>query len=110
MEKIYEFETHQSLTPARRKVVEEHIERYAHLSPRPFSHSWDEEEKGVLHFTSEPIFAQVRFQSKKVELYAKAPLWARLLFTEKKKLQLKEQIESLLEKTGFVTPPKKARK
>jgi hypothetical protein len=72
--------------------------------------SWDEEEKGVLHFTAEPIFAQVRFQSKKVELYAKAPLWARLLFTEKKKLQLKEQIESMLEKTGFVSPPKKARK
>jgi hypothetical protein len=106
MEKIYEFPTDQALTPARRKVVEQHIERYAHLSPRPFSHSWDESEKGVLHFTAEPIFAQVRFQSKKVELYAKAPFWARLLFTEKKKLQLKEQIESMLEKTGFVTPKK----
>jgi hypothetical protein len=110
MEKIYEFQTDQSLTAARRKVVDEHIVRYAHLSPKPFTHSWDEEEKGVLHFTAEPIFAQVRFQSKKVELYAKAPLWARLLFTEKKKLQLKEQIESMLEKTGFVSPPKKARK
>jgi hypothetical protein len=48
----------------------------------------------------------VRFQDKKVELYGAAPLWARLLFTEKKKAELKDQIETVLYQAKFVSSRK----
>jgi hypothetical protein len=110
-EKIYEFAIDRPLTPAKRKAVEKHIEENAHLSPKPVSYSWDEDDSEVLHITAEPVLVEVRFQAKNVELYATAPLWARLLFTKQRKIELKDQIESILKKVKFVaagkvTPPK----
>jgi hypothetical protein len=105
-EKIYEFPIDRPLTPAKRKAVEKHIDDNAHLSPKPFSYNWDEEDDEVLHIAAEPVLIEVRFQDKSVELYGSAPLWARLLFTDAKKAKLKEEIESILHKAKFVAAKK----
>jgi hypothetical protein len=102
-EKIYEFALDRPLTPAKRKTVEKYLQKNAHLSPKPVSYSWDEE---VLYIEAKPVLVEVRFQQKRVELYATAPLWARLLFTKQKKVELKEELELILQKTKFVVGPK----
>jgi hypothetical protein len=104
-EKIYDFAIDNPLTTAKRKAVEKQIEQNAHLSPKPISYSWDENDE-VLHIEAEPLLIEVRFRDKNVELFATAPLWARLLFTKQRKAELKEQIESILQKAKFVTARK----
>jgi hypothetical protein len=103
MDKIYEFAIDEPLTAARRKGIGQEIKKNAHLSPKPLTFEWNED---TLLISAEPVKAEVRFHPKKVELFASAPFWARLLFTEKKKLQLKEQIEIGLRKGGFIKPKK----
>jgi hypothetical protein len=105
-EKIYEFAIDRPLTPARRKAVEKQIKDNAHLSPMPVSYNWDEEDDEVLHIEAKPVLIEVRFQDKNVELYGTAPLWARLLFTNQKKSELKDQIQSILQKTKFIVARK----
>jgi hypothetical protein len=105
-EKIFEFSIDRPLTAAKRKAVEKHIEQAADLSEKPVSYCWDEDDGEVLHIEAEPIQIEVRFQETKVELYGAAPLWARLLFTQKRKAELKDQIESLLQKAKFVAARK----
>ncbi|MGA9216187.1 MAG: hypothetical protein WBZ54_13255, partial [Methylocella sp.] len=109
-EKIYEFAIDRPLTPAKRKAVEKHIEHNAHLSPKPVSYNWDEDDDEVLHIAIEPVLIEVRFQDKKVELYGAAPLWARILFTKKRKGEIKDQIESVLHKAKFVAARKSKNK
>jgi hypothetical protein len=53
---------------------------------------------------------EVRFHSKKVEIYGSAPFWARLLLTGKKKEQLRQEIQSILVETGFVAVQPKDKK
>ncbi|MGD0116619.1 MAG: hypothetical protein ABSD30_01060 [Candidatus Binatus sp.] len=101
-EKIYDFAIDYPLTPTRRKAVEKHIVLNARLFPRPVTYNWADDDGEVLHIAAEPVQIEVRFQETKVELYAAAPLWARLLFTNKKKAELKDQIESILQKAKFV--------
>jgi hypothetical protein len=101
-QKIYEFPVDSPLTAAKRKAVERQIEHNAHLSPKPISYTWDEDDDEVLLITADPILIEVRFQDRKVELYGTAPLWARLLFTKRRKAELKGHIESLLHKTKFI--------
>jgi manganese/zinc-transporting P-type ATPase C len=103
-QKIYEFPIDHPLTPAKRRAVEQQIALNAHLSTKSVSYKWDED-SDVLHIAAEPIAIEVRFQNKKVELYGAAPLWARLLFTEKKKAEFKEQFESILREAKFVGVP-----
>jgi hypothetical protein len=105
-QKIYDFAIDSPLTPAKRKLVEKHIEQNSHLSPKPISYNWDEDNNEVLHIKAEPLLIEVSFQARSVELYATAPLWARLLFTKQRKAELKEQIESILQKAKFVTARK----
>ena len=52
---------------------------------------------------ADPMTFEVKFHAQKVEIYASAPLWARLLLTAKKKELLKQEIQSILSGTGFVT-------
>ena len=105
-EKIYEFAIDSPLTPAKRKAVEKQIKENARFSPKHVSYSWDEDDQEVLHITAEPVLVEVRFQAKNVELYATAPLWARLLFTKQRRIELKEQIESILKKVKFIAARK----
>ena len=105
-EKIFEFPIDQPLTAAKRKTVEKQVEKNAHLSPKPVTYKWDDDDENVLHITSAPVEAELRFHPKKVELYGAAPFWLRMLFTEKKKLQIKEDFELILQKTGFLAAKK----
>ena len=101
-EKIFEFPIDQPLTAAGRKTVEKLVEKNAHLSPKPVSYEWDDDDENVLHITAEPVQAELRFHPRKVELYGAAPFWLRMLLTEKKKLQIKGQFELILQKSGFL--------
>jgi hypothetical protein len=105
-EKIFDFAIDSPLTAAKRKTVEKNIEQNAHLSPKPISFNWDEDDPQLLLIEAEPLLIEVRFQEKNVELFATAPLWARLLFTKQRKAELKEQIEAILQKAKFVTAKK----
>lgn len=106
-EKIYDFAIDRPLTPAKRKVVEKYIAENAHLSRKPISYEWeDDDDNEVLRIEAEPLRIDVRFQDRNVELYATAPIWARLLFTTKRKDELKQQIEQVLQKAKFVVARK----
>jgi hypothetical protein len=102
-QKLYDFSIDSPLTAAKRKAVERQIEHSAHLSPNPISYTWDEDDDDeVLVITADPILIEVRFQERKVELYGAAPLWARLLFTNSRKVELKGHIESILHKAKLI--------
>jgi hypothetical protein len=105
-EKIYEFPIDHPLTPAKRKAVEKHIEENAHLSTSPVTFNWNEEDDHVLHIAVDPVLIEVRFRDNVVELFGAAPLWARVLFTQKRKDDLKEQIELVLHKAKFIATKK----
>src|SRR6185503_18050779 len=83
--------------------VEKHIERRAKLFAKAVSYRWDEDDDDVLHIEAKPVLIEVRFNGKSVELYGTAPLWARLLFTQQKKDELKTQIQSALREAKFIT-------
>lgn len=103
-EKIFDFAIDNPLTPMRRKAIEQNIAHSAHLSAKPLSYRWDESDDGVLHIEADPVLIEVRFQDKNVALYGAAPLWARLMFTEKRKAELKERFESALQDSDFFAP------
>lgn len=105
-EKIFEFDIDRPLTAAKKKAVEKHIEENAEKASASVSYQWDEEEDGVLHVAADPAQIEIRFAPKSVELYFAAPLWARMLFTEKKKAELKEEIETILRQAKFVAAKK----
>ena len=105
-EKIFEFPINQPLTPVGRKTVEKLVEKNAHLSPKPVTYQWDDDDENVLHITADPVEAELRFHQKKVELYGAAPFWIRLLLTEKKKRQIKDEFEAILKKSGFLAAKK----
>ena len=103
-EKIYSFAIDHPLTPAKRKAVERHLKANVPLSPSRVSWEWDDPE--TLHILAHPVQVDVRFKRERVELFAAAPLWARLLFTKQRKAELKEQIQAVLLKTKFVSERK----
>ena len=105
-EKIYEFPVDQPLTAARRKIIDEHIAMYAHLSPAKVTHEWDQE-KSQLKIRTPPVDWEVKFAAGKVEVFGGGPLWARLLFTKAKRAQLQELIGSMLQTAGLVGAAKK---
>ena len=49
---------------------------------------------------------EIKFQRKTVQLFAAAPIRARMLFTKQRKAELKEQIEAALKKAKFIAPVK----
>ena len=106
-EKIYEFPIDQPLTAARRKIIDQHIAKYAHLSPSKVTHEWDAE-KPQLNIHTPPVQWEVKFTIGKVEVFGGGPLWARLLFTKAKRAQLQELIGSMLETAGFVGAAEKS--
>jgi hypothetical protein len=106
-EKLYDLPIDNPLTSARREAINSHIARNAHLSESPVQYDWDTAGGDVLRITAEPVKFEVRFHAKKVEIYGSAPLWARLLFTEKKKELLKQEIQSILSDAGFVVARQK---
>jgi hypothetical protein len=105
-EKLYDIAIDKPLTSARRKALNQHITRDIHLSDVPLRYEWDSKAAEILRITAEPVTFEVKFHAQKVEIYASAPLWARLLLTAKKKELLKQEIQTILSNTGFVTGKK----
>ncbi len=101
-EKIYEFKIDKALNAARREALEANIEKNAALSPKPFEYGW-EEDADVLHILIDPVDIEVEFQPEKVELYATAPIWAKVGFTEKKKAELRGLVETVLQDSKFIS-------
>ena len=104
-EKLYDLPIDNPLTSARRKAINSHIARNAHLSESPVQYDWVNKGSEVLRIMAEPVMFEVRFHANKVEIYGSAPLWARLLLTKKKKELLKQEIQLILADTGFVADP-----
>ncbi len=111
-EKIYEIPIDQPLTLKRRKIIDKYIKGNTHLVPlnTTLSHDWEEDDDPILRISTPPVSWEVIFQAEIVAVYGAAPFWARMLFTEKKKTFLKEQIELLLHDTGFITGKPKGAK
>ena len=105
-EKLYDIPIDQPLTSARRKALNRHLVRKVQLSTSPVTYQWDEAAGEVLRIAAEPMTFEVRFHTKKVEIYGSAPLWARILLTGKKKEELKQEIQSILSDTGFLVRQK----
>lgn len=104
-QKIYEFAVDKALNATRRKAIERNIEKNASLAPKDFEYGWDETNEDLLHIVIDPVEIEIEFQPDKVELFATAPLWARVAFTEKKKLELKSLVESVLVDAKLITAP-----
>ncbi len=105
-QKIYEFPVDKALNAARRKSIERNIEKNASLAPKDFEYGWDEENGDLLHIVIDPVEIEVEFQQDKVELFATAPLWARVAFTEKKKIELRSLVETVLVDAKLISAPK----
>jgi hypothetical protein len=109
-EKLYAIPIDHPLTPKKRKIINDYIARNTHLAPADSSHDWDRETPHLLRIKATPAEFEIFFHEKNVEIHGSAPFWARLLFTQEKRTQLKEQIELLLHDTGFIdTKPKGVR-
>ena len=99
-EKIEEFVIHQPLTAARRKALEGIIDDNAHLSPGEVSYEW--ESPHVLLIVTHPVKWEVLFHARKIEVYAEAPFWARMLFTKKKRDELVNLLRRSIKELGFL--------
>jgi hypothetical protein len=100
-EKIYEIPVDSPLTPERRETISRFLDDNAHHFPVPVSHEWEEGVKPVLRLITQPVVWEAHFHTQSVEVFGNGPKWAALLFTKKKRLQLKERIEAVLAHAGF---------
>ncbi|MFC7054260.1 hypothetical protein ACFQI3_16325 [Hansschlegelia quercus] len=100
-EKIFEFSIEKPLNATRRKSLEKNIEKNASLAPKDFEYGWDEDDDNLLHIVIDPVEIEISFLADKVELFATAPLWARVAFTQKRKAEVKQLVESVLTDSKF---------
>ena len=100
-EKIFEFSIEKPLNATRRKSLEKNIEKNASLAPKDFEYGWDEEDDNLLHIVIDPVEIEISFLADKVELFATAPLWARVAFTQKRKAEVKQLVETVLTDSKF---------
>ena len=107
-EKIDEFPVSQPLTTARRRAVDKMIAENASRSPWPIKHSWAES-GDRLEVTTKPVEWEIVFHADKVEIFGRGPLWARLLFTKKKRQLLHDGVAAALKELGFLKPKKAVR-
>jgi len=100
-EKINEYPIDRPLTAARRKKINEFIAVHAGRLGREISHGWDESGE-VLCLASEPVKFEFVFHPDRVESFASAPFWVKMLFTEKRRQTVDQVITQMLEETGFI--------
>ena len=82
------------------------IEENTHRIPWPVTHAWDNSGKR-LELSTKPVDWEIVFHADKVEVFGYGPLWARMLFTKKKRALLHDGIEQALE-TGRLPGHQKA--
>lgn len=101
-EKIYEFNIEHPLTAPRRKAIDQFLKKNAHKSKWPASHEWDEENDHLLHIKTYPVSWEVWFAPHRVTVFGDAPFWAKMLFSDHKRAQLREGIMHVLQDAGFL--------
>jgi hypothetical protein len=102
-EKINEYAIDRPLTAARRKKINQFIEKNAGRLGRAISHGWDESGT-VLTLASEPVEWQFVFHPNRVESFGSAPFWVKMLFTEKRRRTVDQVIMQMLDEAGFIGP------
>jgi hypothetical protein len=105
-DKLFEFEIERPLTAAKRKVVEKLISQHSEQADKPVAWHWDEDDDQILHIAIDPAEIEIRFEELIVALYIGLPFWARALFTESRKNELRQLVEDILEKAKFVSVQK----
>ncbi|MFD1331462.1 hypothetical protein ACFQ4O_05560 [Methylopila musalis] len=101
-EKIYEFAALRPLDDDIRQAIEDNIEKNAHRAPKDFEFGWNEDDDHRLHIIIDPVEIEVEFLSETVEVFATAPLWAKVAFTEKRRTELRDLVESVLADSNVV--------
>jgi hypothetical protein len=100
-EKINEYAIDRPLNAARRKKIEQFIEKNADRMGRVISHEWDESGT-VLSLASDPVLWEFVFHRNRVETYGSAPFWVKMLFTEKRRKTADAVVLQMLQEAGFI--------
>lgn len=105
-EKINEYPIDHPITAARRKKINQFIKNNAGRLGRPVSAEWDES-GCILTLASDPVEWEFVFHPTRVEAYGSAPLWIKMLFTEKRRRTVDQVVMQMLEEAGFTAsaPP-----
>jgi len=102
-EKINDYPIARPLTAARRKKIDQFIENNAGRLGRPVAHEWDETGT-VLSLASDPVRFEFVFHAGRVESFASAPFWVKMLFNEKRRNTLDQVVEQMLDEAGLLEP------
>jgi hypothetical protein len=101
-EKIYAIGIKRPLNASRRKAIDQFLDENASKVKWPSSYRWDEANDQLLRITVFPVKWEIWFTPKRVTVYGSGPIWARLLFSEKKKAMLREGLVHVLKKLEFI--------
>lgn len=102
-EKLYDIPIDSPLTKSRRNTISKFLADNANLFPMEISHTWHDESEPVLRLLTKPVTWEARFHKEKVEVFGSGPKWAALLFTKKRRQEVREHIESVLRHAGLNT-------
>jgi len=102
-EKINEYPIDKPLNAARRKKIDQFINANSGRLGRPVEHTWDKSGK-ILSLASDPVQFEFVFHIDRVESFATAPFWVKMLFTEKRRQTVDQVIDQMLEEAGFREP------
>ena len=101
-EKIYEFKVDQTLSGTRRKAIDRYLGKNLSKLKWPSSHTWDKENDHLLHITVYPVQWEIWFAAHRITVFGRGPLWAKMLFSDKKRTMLREGMVGVLHQLGFM--------
>jgi hypothetical protein len=103
LEQFYVFPISSRLNAQKRKIIETQIDENAQLFEQKVDYKWLKRgEEKFLRLLAEPVTIEIVFHDDRVELYGAAPAWARVLFTNARKKELRQRIEEVLVTAGFL--------
>ncbi len=103
LERLYVFPINAPLTAAKRRAINDNLEKNAHRFPRAMAYKWLKRgDERFLRVVVEPVTIEIVFSGDRIEVFGAAPLWARLLFTKARREQVGAWLEQGLVGTGFV--------
>ncbi len=103
LEQFYVFPIDSGLDSSKRKLIETEISENATLFERDVEYKWLKRgDEKFLRILASPVTIEIVFYDDRVELYGTAPAWARALFTNARKQELKQRIQEVLLAAGFI--------
>ncbi len=94
-EKINEYPIARPITAESRKKIDQFIEQNATRLGRAITAKWDESGT-TLALSSDPVQWDLVFHPDKVESFATAPFWLKMLFTENIRATVDQTIRQML--------------